>query len=132
MSKARYPSPDADELGEERKIDSRRTQTLKQFIIAQAVEIQPKRDKLSETLRRSDALVFPQDGAEKPEVPFLPLFVLFTLSMYGLETYLDIRQHRCLRAKSPPSTLLEVLRIVDSENKGLNAVSKVRWLKHKS
>lgn len=102
-------------------------QTLKQSIIAHAVEIQPKRDKLTrDTLRRFNPLLFPQDGAEKPEVPFLPLFVLFTLSMYGLETYLDIRQHRCLRAKSPPSTLLEVLKIVDSENKGLNAVSKVR------
>lgn len=66
-----------------------------------------------------------QENAEKSETPFLLLFVGFTLAVYVLETYLDLRQHRNLKAKSPPSALLEVLKTVDEDNKGLEAVSKV-------
>lgn len=67
-----------------------------------------------------------QEGAEKPAIPFLPIYVLFCVFVYVLETYLDIRQHRQLRTKSPPATLLEVLTSVDADNAGLDAVSKVR------
>lgn len=87
----------------------------------------------SKMLRQLDAKLglenFPtyrQDGAGKPDIPFLPLSLLFTLSVYMLETYLDHRQHRLLKEKSPPSTLLRALKTVDSENEGLNSVSKVR------
>lgn len=67
-----------------------------------------------------------QENAGKSESPFLLLFVGFTLSVYVMETYLDLRQHRNLKAKTPPSALLEVLKTVDADNKGLEAVSKVR------
>lgn len=66
-----------------------------------------------------------QEDAGKSDSPFLLLFVGFTLSVYIVETYLDLRQHRNLKAKSPPSALLEVLKTVDEDNKGLEAVSKV-------
>lgn len=66
-----------------------------------------------------------QENAGKSESPFLLLFVGFTLFVYVLETYLDLRQHRNLKATSPPATLLEVLKTVDEDNKGLEAVSKV-------
>lgn len=62
-----------------------------------------------------------QDGAGKPEVPFLPFFIGFVLFVYALETYLDIRQHKRLHAKAPPALLLDVLFTVDKET-----VSKVR------
>lgn len=67
-----------------------------------------------------------QENAGNSESPFLLLFVGFTLSVYVMETYLDLRQHRNLKAKSPPSALLDVLKTVDEDNKGLEAVSKVR------
>lgn len=67
-----------------------------------------------------------QENAGETESPFLLLFVGFTLSVYVVETYLDLRQHRNLKAKSPPSALLEVLETVDEDNKELEAVSKVR------
>lgn len=67
-----------------------------------------------------------QENAGKSDSPFLLLFVGFTLFVYVLETYLDLRQHRNLKATSPPATLLEVLKTVDEDNKGLEAVSKVR------
>lgn len=68
-----------------------------------------------------------QDGAreERSSVPFLLLFITFTLFVYILETYLDLRQHRRLHAKTPSSTLMSVLKRVDGENEGLGAVSKV-------
>ncbi|CAM9139997.1 unnamed protein product [Ectocarpus sp. 6 AP-2014] len=66
-----------------------------------------------------------QGGAEKSDAPFLLFFVGFTLLVYLLETYLDLRQHRNLKVGTPPSTLLEVLKTVDEDNKGLEAVSKV-------
>ncbi|CBJ27157.1 CaaX prenyl protease Ste24 [Ectocarpus siliculosus] len=66
-----------------------------------------------------------QEGAEKSDAPFLLFFVGFTLLVYLLETYLDLRQHRNLKAGTPPPTLLEVLKTVDEDNKGLEAVSKV-------
>lgn len=66
-----------------------------------------------------------QEGAEKSDAPFLLFFVGFTLFVYLLETYLDLRQHRNLKTATPPSTLLEVLKTVDEDNKGLEAVSKV-------
>lgn len=68
-----------------------------------------------------------QDGAreERSRVPFLLLFIAFTLFVYVLETYLDLRQHRRLHAKTPSSTLMSVLKRVDGENEGLGAVSKV-------
>lgn len=66
-----------------------------------------------------------QDGAEKSDAPFLLFFVGFTLLVYLLETYLDLRQHRNLKTATPPSTLLEVLKTVDEDNEGLGAVSKV-------
>ncbi len=69
-----------------------------------------------------------QEGAEKSEFPFLLLFVCFTLLVYVMETYLDIRQHGNLKAQTPPSTLLEVLKTVDEDNKNLEAVSKVTKL----
>ena len=62
---------------------------------------------------------------EAPRVPFLLLFIAFTLFVYVLETYLDLRQHRKLHAKTPPSSLLSVLKRVDGDNDGLGAVSKV-------
>lgn len=68
-----------------------------------------------------------QENAGKSEAPFLLLFVGFTLSVYAMETYLDLRQHRNLKAKSPPPALLDVLKTVDEDNKGLEAVSKVRF-----
>lgn len=61
-----------------------------------------------------------QDGAGKPDVPFLPLFVGFLLLVYVLETYLDFRQHRRLHATTPPALLLDVLKTLDEET-----VSKV-------
>lgn len=67
-----------------------------------------------------------QEGAEKSDYPFLLLFVCFTLLVYVVETYLDLRQHGNLKAQAPPSTLLEVLKTVDEDNQGLEAVSKVR------
>eukprot|EP00903_Cladosiphon_okamuranus_P011068 g10449.t1 len=66
-----------------------------------------------------------QENAGKTESPFLLLFVGFTLTVYVVETYLDLRQHRNLKAKSPPYALLEVLKTVDEDNEGLEAVSKV-------
>lgn len=66
-----------------------------------------------------------QENAGKSESPYLLLFVGFTLSVYVMETYLDLRQHRNLKAKAPPSALLDVLKTVDEDNKGLEAVSKV-------
>ncbi|CAM9090980.1 unnamed protein product [Ectocarpus fasciculatus] len=66
-----------------------------------------------------------QEGAEKSDAPFLLFFVGFTLLVYLLETYLDLRQHRNLKTATPPSTLLEVLKTVDEDNEGLGAVSKV-------
>lgn len=66
-----------------------------------------------------------QEGAEKSEYPFLLLFVCFTLLVYVMETYLDLRQHGNLKAQTPPPTLLEVLKTVDEDNKDLEAVSKV-------
>ena len=67
-----------------------------------------------------------QENAGKSEWPFLPVFIVFTLSVYALETYLDLLQHGKLKATSPPSPLLDVLKTVDEDNKGLGAVSKVR------
>lgn len=66
-----------------------------------------------------------QEGANSPTLNFLPLFVVFTLAVYVLETYLDFRQHTLLKAKSPPSSLLGVLKNVDADNTGLDAVTKV-------
>eukprot|EP00752_Nemacystus_decipiens_P009392 g8395.t1 len=66
-----------------------------------------------------------QENAGKSDTPWLLVFLGFTLSVYVMETYLDLRQHRNLKAKSPPSALLEVLKTVDEDNKGLEAVAKV-------
>lgn len=66
-----------------------------------------------------------QEGAGKSEWPFLLLFVVFSVFVYTLETYLDLRQHRRLKATAPPTALLDVLKTVDEDNEGLHAVSKV-------
>lgn len=72
-----------------------------------------------------DFPTYRQDNAGKSEWPFLLVFVIFTLFVYTLETYLDLRQHRRLKATTPPAALLEVLDTVDKDNEGLQAVSKV-------
>lgn len=69
--------------------------------------------------------LYRQDGTGKPDFNFLPVYVLFTIFIYLLETYLDLRQHRLLKEKTTPAALLEALNVVDSENKGLGAVAKV-------
>lgn len=69
--------------------------------------------------------LYKQDGAGTPDINFLPVYILFTIFVYIMETYLDLRQHRLLKEKTPPAALLEVLNTVDSENKGLDAVAKV-------
>ncbi|CAM9302219.1 unnamed protein product [Scytosiphon promiscuus] len=67
-----------------------------------------------------------QENAERSDYPFLLLFVGFTIFVFIMETYLDLRQHRNLKAKTAPSALLEVLDTVDKDNEGLEAVSKVK------
>lgn len=67
-----------------------------------------------------------QENADKSELPFLLLFVGFTIFVFVMETYLDLRQHKNLKATTAPPALLEVLETVDEDNKGLGAVSKAR------
>lgn len=81
---------------------------------------------LETSLGLEDFPKYRQENAGKSEWPFLLVFIIFTLSVYALETYLDLRQHKRLKATSPPSSLLDVLKTVDEDNEGLQAVSKVR------
>ena len=81
---------------------------------------------LESSLGLEDFPKYRQENAGKSEWPFLLVFIIFTLSVYALETYLDLRQHRRLKATSPPSSLLNVLKTVDKDNEGLQATSKVR------
>ncbi|CAM9104294.1 unnamed protein product [Laminaria digitata] len=80
---------------------------------------------LESSLGLEDFPKYRQENAGKSEWPFLLVFIIFTLSVYGLETYLDLRQHGRLKTTSPPSSLLDVLKTVDEDNNGLEAVSKV-------
>ncbi|CAM9172755.1 unnamed protein product [Choristocarpus tenellus] len=57
--------------------------------------------------------IYRQEGYVQPEINFLPVFVVFTLSVFALETLLDIRQHHKLKQKTPPSALLHVVKKVD-------------------
>lgn len=83
---------------------------------------------LVSSLGLEDFPKYRQENAGKSEWPFLLVFIIFTLSVYALETYLDLRQHGRLKTTSPPSSLLDVLKTVDEDNNGLEAVSKVRTL----
>lgn len=67
-----------------------------------------------------------KDAEGSPDIPFLLLFVIFTIFVYTVETYLDLRQHSKLKTATPPTALLGVLKTVDKESEGLDAVSKVR------
>lgn len=66
-----------------------------------------------------------QEGWTRPEINVLPYYVLFTLFVFVVHTYLDIRQHRLLKEKSPPTALMDLLKEVDAENEGLGAAPKV-------
>ncbi|CAM9241298.1 unnamed protein product [Sphacelaria rigidula] len=65
-----------------------------------------------------------QEGWTRPEINVLPYYVLFTLFVFVVHTYLDIRQHRLLKEKSPPTALMDLLKEVDAENEGLGAAPK--------
>ncbi|CAM9212474.1 unnamed protein product [Discosporangium mesarthrocarpum] len=56
-----------------------------------------------------------QEGYEPPSFNFLPFFLVFTLSVFALETYLDLRQHKRLKATEPPATLLEIMQRVEDD-----------------
>lgn len=79
--------------------------------------------KLESSMGLENFPTYRQEGAGKPDVPFLPLSVGFLLLVYVLETYLDFRQHRRLHATTPPALLLDVLKTLDEET-----VSKVGFL----
>lgn len=66
-----------------------------------------------------------QEGWTRPEINVLPYYVTFTLFVFVVYTYLDIRQHRLLKEKSPPTALMDLLKEVDAENEGLSAAPKV-------
>jgi STE24 endopeptidase len=63
--------------------------------------------------------VYKQQGWEQPAASafsFLEATVALMLIVYSVETYLDIRQHRKLRATQPPATLLATLKRVDDSS----------------
>jgi STE24 endopeptidase len=63
--------------------------------------------------------LYKQQGWEQPagsSFPFLKATVALMLTVYTMETYLDIRQHRKLRATQPPATLLSTLKRVDDSS----------------
>ena len=72
--------------------------------------------------------IYKQDGTNESKLPWLEFVVIFTALIYILETYLDMRQYRCLCADAPPKLLLDAVKKAgkDFESKVKDKFSKAQ------